>query len=105
MQAEREGIQERIQAKIQHEDKEAEVLAEEMIEASPAWNEVPDLIMEVEEGRVMPEAAVKQRREEVARGGKKKRREGEIRPEKCEHSPTVVSEDTQPSRILFRGLG
>ena len=42
----REGIHERIQAEIQHEDKEAEVLVEEMIDASLAWNEVPDLMME-----------------------------------------------------------
>ena len=36
--------------------------------APQARNEVPDLLMEVEDGRMMPEAAVKQRRDEVARG-------------------------------------
>ena len=83
--AEREGIQERIQVEIQHEDKEAENIAEEILKAPPVWNEVPDLMMEVEEGRIMPEAAVKQRRDEVAQG----RREEDIRQEKRENSPTV----------------
>ena len=36
--AEREGIHARIQVEIQHEDKEAEVLAEEMLEAPLVWN-------------------------------------------------------------------
>ena len=52
----REGIHERIQAEIQHEDKEVEVLAEEMLDAPPAWNEVPDLMIESEDGRMIPEA-------------------------------------------------
>ena len=41
----REGIHERIQAEIRHEDKE---MAEEILEDLPAWNEVPDLMMETE---------------------------------------------------------
>ena len=41
----REGIHERIQAEIHHEDKEAETVAEEMLEVPPEWNEVPDLMM------------------------------------------------------------
>ena len=44
----REGIHERLQAEIRHEDNEAEVMAEGMLEAPPAWNEVPDLMMETE---------------------------------------------------------
>ena len=31
---------------MHHEDKEAEVMAEEMLEAPLAWSEVPDLMME-----------------------------------------------------------
>ena len=38
-------IHERIQAKIQYEDKEAEAMTEEMLDAKPVWNEVPDLMM------------------------------------------------------------
>ena len=38
---------------------------------------------------MVPEAAVKQKREEDARGRRNQRREEEIRPEKYEHSPTV----------------
>ena len=52
---------------IQHDDKEAMVLEEEVLAAPPVWYEVSDLMMEVEDGRMMPEAAVKQRRDEVAR--------------------------------------
>ena len=69
--------------------KKVKVLAEEMLEAPPAWNEVPDLMMEVEDGMMMSEAAVKQRRDEVTRGRRKRRKEDDIRPEKHEHSPTV----------------
>ena len=46
--AAREGIHERIQAEIRHEDKEAEAMAEEMLNALPAWNEVLDLIREID---------------------------------------------------------
>ena len=42
----REGIYKRIQAEIQPEAKEAEAIAEDMLDAPPAWNEVPDLMME-----------------------------------------------------------
>ena len=38
-----------------------------MLEALLVWNEVPILMMEVEDGRMMPEAAIKQRKDEVAR--------------------------------------
>ena len=41
----RGGIHERIQAEIQHEDKEAKAMAEGLLDAQPAWNEVPDLMM------------------------------------------------------------
>ena len=41
----REGIHERIQAEIYHEDKKREVKAEEMLDKPPEWNEVEDLIL------------------------------------------------------------
>ena len=66
--AEREEINKRIQSKIQHEDKEAEVATEEILEVPPSWNEVPDLMMEAEDGRMIMEAATKRKRDEVARG-------------------------------------
>ena len=34
----RGGIHERIQAEIQHEDKEVEAMAEEIFDALPVWN-------------------------------------------------------------------
>ena len=88
--AEREGIHERIQAELQLEDKETEVFVEEMLEAPPAWKEVPDLMMVVEEKRMMPEAPVKQKMEELTQGWRKWRREEEIRLEKHEHSPQYL---------------
>ena len=87
--AEREGIHERIQLEIQHEDKEAEVRAEEMLEVPPAWNEVPDLMMEDKDGMMIMEAVTKRKRDEVAWGQRKLWKEDYIHPEKCEHSPTV----------------
>ena len=41
----REGIHERIQAEIYHENKERSVQDEEMLEIPPEWNEVQDLIL------------------------------------------------------------
>ena len=58
--------------------KEAEVMGEEMLDAPPAWNEVLDLMIETEDGRMIPEAA---------HGRRKRRREDDIRPEKCEQFP------------------
>ena len=55
----REGIHERIQAEIHHEDKEAEAAAKEMLEAPLEWNEVSDLMMEDKDVRPATEAAVK----------------------------------------------
>ena len=57
--AEREGIHERIQPEILNEDKEVEVAAEEMLEVPLAWNEVPDLMMEAVDCRMITEAATK----------------------------------------------
>ena len=71
----REGINERIVAKIQQEAKEAEVMVEEMLDTPPAWNEVPDLMMETEDGRMKLEAATKRKRDKVAQGLRKLRRE------------------------------
>ena len=49
----REDIYERIQAEMHHEDKEAEIMVEEMLEALPPWSEVPDLMMETKVGRTI----------------------------------------------------
>ena len=49
----REGIHERIQAEMHHENKEIEARAEEMLEIPPEWNAVPDLMME--DGDILPE--------------------------------------------------
>ena len=63
----REGIQERTLAEIQHQDKEAEAVVEEMLEVPPQWNEVPDLMMEEENVQPATETASKQKIDEVAR--------------------------------------
>ena len=59
--AERGGIHKKIQSVIQHEDKEAEVAAEDMLEVSPAWNEVTDHMNEAKESKLITEAATKQK--------------------------------------------
>ena len=84
----REGIHERIQEEIGHEAKEAEAIAD-MLDAPPAWNDVPDLMMETKDGRMILEAAIKQKRDEVAPWQRKWRREDDIRQEKHENSPPV----------------
>ena len=45
----RERINVSIQVEIHPEDKEEEVMAEEMLEVSPEWNEAPDLMIEDED--------------------------------------------------------
>ena len=95
----REGIQERIQAEIQYPDKEVEAMAEEMLDALPAWNEVPDLLMETKDGRMIPEVATKRKRDKVAHGRRKRWREDDIRPEKREHSPRVSRRTCNPARF------
>ena len=85
----REGIHERIQAEIHHEDKEAKDAVEEMLEVPPEWNDVPDLMMEDKDVRPATKAAVKRKIDEEALGRRKQRKEDDIHPEKREHSPTV----------------
>ena len=80
--AARERIHERIQAEMLYEDKEVEIMAEELLEALPAWGDVPDLMMETKEEVMIPGAATKGKRYEEACG----RREDEIFPEKQEGS-------------------
>ena len=59
-----------------------------MLEISPEWNEVSDLMMEEEEVLPATKAAVNWKIDEVARGLRKGRKEDDICPEKHEHSPT-----------------
>ena len=79
--AAREGIHERIQAEIHQGNKEVEARAE-VLEDPPEWNEVPDLMMEEED--VLPRAtgSNKQRRNEISRGRRKRRKEDNILSEK-----------------------
>ena len=91
------GILERIQAEIQRLDKEAEANGEEMLDAPPAWNEVPDLMIETKGDRMIPEAVTNQKRDKVALGWRKQWREDNIRPEKCEHSHRVSRRTCNPA--------
>ena len=74
-----------------------EATAEEMLDAPPALNEVPDLMMETKDGRMIPEAATKRKRDEVGLGRRKRPREEDIRPEKCKHSPVVSLRTPNPA--------
>ena len=80
--AAREGIHERIQAEKHQGNKEVEARAEEIKEVPPEWNEVPDLMMEEED--ILPEdtGSNKQRRDEISRGQRKRRKEDDIQSEK-----------------------
>ena len=69
----REGIHERIQVEIYHEDRERAFQAEEML-----LNEVEDLIMD--DRNILAESMrpEKRRRDEIARGRRKQRKEDDI---------------------------
>ena len=92
----REGIHERIQAEIYHEDRERAFQAKEMLDTPPGWNEVEDLIMD--DGDILAEnmRPEKSRRDEITRGRRKRRKEDNIRAEKQEHSPTTSRRTQNP---------
>ena len=92
--AEREGIYKRIQAELCNGDIEKVSQAEEMLELPPVWIEVQDLIMDG--GDMISEdlRPEKRKRDEVARGWRKRRNEEDIRADKRVHSPT------EPWRVL-----
>ena len=95
----REGIPERIQAKMYHKDKEREAQAEEMLDIPPEWNEVKDLILE--DGDILSEnmRPEKRMRDEISRGWRKRRKEDDIRAGKQEHSPTVSHRIQNPEEF------
>ena len=70
-----------------------------MLEIPPEWNEVPNLIME--EGGILPEETRpdKQKRDEIAQGQRKRRREDNIQTEKQEYSSTVSRRIQNPERF------
>ena len=74
----REGIYERIQAEIHHEDKVAEAIAKEMLEVPPEWNEVPDMMLEDKDVLPKAEGYTKWKRDEVAQGRRKRQKEDDI---------------------------
>ena len=70
----REGIHERMEAEMHHENKEIEARAEEMLEIPMEWNKVSDLMME--EGDILPEDTRpnKRKRDEISQGRRKGRK-------------------------------
>ena len=101
----REGIYKRIQAKIYHEDMERAFQGEEMLDTSPEWNKVEDLIMDDRDILAENMRPEKRRRDEIARGRRKQRKEDDIRVEKREHSPTTSRRTQNPEGFyIFRGL-
>ena len=59
----RGGIHERIQAEIQHEDKEVAGNGRRVVRQSAGGNEVLDLMMETEDGGMITVAATKRKRD------------------------------------------
>ena len=86
--AEKEGIHERIQSEMLNADKEKISQEEEMLEIPPVWNKVKDLIMDDRD--TLPEdlRLENRKRDEVARGLRKRRNKEDIRADKRMHSPT-----------------
>ena len=87
--AAREGIHQRIQAEIYHDDRERALKSEEILATPPGWNEVEDLILD--DGDILAEnmKPEKRRRDEIAQGRRKWREEDNIIAEKREHSSTT----------------
>ena len=54
-------------------------------------------MLETKNGRMIMDAATKQKRDEVARGRRKQRSEDDIRPEKREHFPTASWRTQNPT--------
>ena len=82
------GIHERIQYELLNQEKEDISRAEEILELPPAWNEVQDLVMEDVSSSNTNSKPEKQKREETARGRRKRRYKEDLRGDKREHSPT-----------------
>ena len=70
----REGIHERMQAEIYHDDSERASQAEEMLDTPPGWNDIEDLILDG--GDILAEnmRPEKRRRDETARCRRKRRK-------------------------------
>ena len=60
-----------------------------MLEVPPAWNAVPDLMMEAEDGWMITKVATKGKQDKVAFGRRKLWRVDDIQPEKRERSSKV----------------
>ena len=67
-----------------------------MLEIPPEWNKVPDLIMEDKKELMSTETNNMQKRDEVARGCRKRRKKDDICLEKHEHSPMVSRRTWNP---------
>ena len=69
---------------------------EERLDAPPGWNDVEDLIME--DGEILAENVKPEnrRRDEVAQGQRKRRKEDNIRAEKRVHSPSILRRKRNP---------
>ena len=80
---------------IYPEDPEVKAEREVVLEVPPEWNAVPDLIMEDDEDLMITKTDTKQKRDEVAQGRRKRRKEDDI--SKCEDSPTVCRRTRNPA--------
>ena len=69
---------------------------EERLDAPPGWNDVEDLIMD--DGEILAEnmKPEKRRRDEAARGWRKRKKEDDIFAEKQEHSPATSRRTRNP---------
>ena len=77
----RKGVNERSRVELLHETKEAELVAEENVEAPLQWNEVLDFMSEDYMEEEIVEGESKHNRDEVPQGLRKQRREDNSRAE------------------------
>ena len=66
-----------------------EIPLEPELEVSQEWNEVSNLMLEEEDFLLEAAGYTKRKRDEVALGRRKRRKENDIQPEKHLHSPTA----------------
>ena len=102
---ERERVHKRIQAEVQHQDKEVEVAEKVMLEVPSEWNAVPDLIIEDKEGMMITETYTKRKRDEVAQGHRKRQKEYDTVWRNMNIIPQYLGEhETQQDSILNTGM-
>ena len=92
-------LEQELEVPIITEDREAEVLAEEMLEDFLLGNEVSDLRLGDEKFLLEAEGDPNQKREENVLGQRKRQKEDDIHQWKCVHPPSTSQRTHNPERF------